>query len=398
MAPRYRQSRRSSYQNRTSRATNFPRRKISPLFYVLVCAIVLVCILYGGYSFFPNVFNFDNDKYHKNETSSIDVNLVKSQELSIHFLELGNKVDGDCTLVKAGNTEVLIDAGSDESSITTIKNYIDQYIEDNVLEYIIVTHAHKDHYAGFATDEDEISLFDIYDIETVIQFAQVTDDTTTNQIYQNYLREISELQARCGTNVYTAQDCIAEINGAQKKYQLNGKVELEILNHRYYRETSSTENNHSVCCQIIQNNEKYFLFTGDLEAEGEASLIEENNLHPVELYKAGHHGSKTSSTDALLSVIQPKNIGVNCCAGAKKYNFPTQDFIDRVSKYTSNVYITLAYVESSNSFCPMNGNIVFYSNTNDTEIKLTCSNNLIVLKNTEWFSRNRKMPQNWLCI
>jgi len=180
MAPRYRQSRRSSYQNRTSRATNFPRRKISPLFYVLVCAIVLVCVLYGGYSFFPNVFNFDNDKYHKNETSSIDVNLVKSQELSIHFLELGNKVDGDCTLVKAGNTEVLIDAGSDERSITTIKNYIDQYIEDNVLEYVIVTHAHKDHYAGFATDEDEISLFDIYDIEIIAGEYRVIVNTLSS--------------------------------------------------------------------------------------------------------------------------------------------------------------------------------------------------------------------------
>ena len=74
---------------------------------------------------------------------------VAEADLSIHFLELGNKYTGDCTLIKCGNTEVLIDAGSRTDSAVTIKNYVDKYCTDGILEYVIATHAHQDHIAGF---------------------------------------------------------------------------------------------------------------------------------------------------------------------------------------------------------------------------------------------------------
>ena len=35
---------------------------------------------------------------------------VVAQELQIHFLQLGNRKSGDCTLIDIGETEVLIDA------------------------------------------------------------------------------------------------------------------------------------------------------------------------------------------------------------------------------------------------------------------------------------------------
>ena len=83
-------------------------------------------------------------------TGSIDADVVKNSNLSIHFLELGNKYTGDCTLIKVGSVEMLIDAGSKASSIPTIKAYLDTYVEGD-LDYVVVTHAHEDHYAGFAT-------------------------------------------------------------------------------------------------------------------------------------------------------------------------------------------------------------------------------------------------------
>ena len=58
-------------------------------------------------------------------------------------------------------------------------------------------------------------------------------------------------------------------------------------------------------------DDKKFLFTGDLEEEGEIKLVENNKSlqelrdnneqFGVDLYKAGHHGSKTSSSETLLS-------------------------------------------------------------------------------------------------
>ena len=119
----------------------------------------------------------------------------------------------------------------------------------------------------------------------------------------------------------------------------------------------------------------------------------------MELYKAGHHGSKTSSNDVLLDVIKPKNVAVCCCAGYNQYNssaenvFPTQAFVSRISKHTENVYVTIMLDESNNSYKQMNGDIVFYYNKAEGEdegsLKLWCSNNTKKLKDTEWFAANR---------
>ena len=91
-------------------------------------------------------------------------------DIAIHFLELGNAYTGDCTYIKAGDTDILIDAGSRTSSIATISAYINDYVTDGKLEYVIVTHAHQDHYAGFTQREG--SIFDLYECEVIIDFAK----------------------------------------------------------------------------------------------------------------------------------------------------------------------------------------------------------------------------------
>ena len=141
------------------------------------------------------------------------------------------------------------------------------------------------------------------------------------------------------------------------------------------------------------------MFTGDLEEHGEASLVGNNELPKCVLFKAGHHGSKTSSTTALLEKIQPQIVCVCCCCGSDEYKakpentFPTQAFIDRVSAYTDKVYVTTLATSDEIGFTSMNGNIVITSN--DGAIAVRCSNNATVLKDTEWFKMNRIMPQPW---
>ncbi|MBR5388586.1 MAG: hypothetical protein IK147_03895, partial [Clostridia bacterium] len=49
---------------------------------------------------------------------------VEDADLSVHFIELGNKYTGDCTLIKTGDTEVLIDCGSREQSVPFVKSYL----------------------------------------------------------------------------------------------------------------------------------------------------------------------------------------------------------------------------------------------------------------------------------
>ena len=49
---------------------------------------------------------------------------------------------------------------------------------------------------------------------------------------------------------------------------------------------------------------------------------------------------------------------------------------------------TLIKDYGAGEYTSMNGNIVFY--TKDGTLKLYCSNNSTVLKDTEWFKANRK--------
>lgn len=345
----------------------------------LLCAVLGCGIGYYGYLSY---------------TVPTGTQVYTSSELQVHFLELGNKYTGDCTYIKVGDVDVLIDAGSKASSIPTITSYLDNFVTDGKLEYVIVTHSHEDHYAGFATNETTDSIFDIYECGTVIDFAQANN--TTSKLYKNYQRELSEAIERGATH-YTAAECITQ---GKSEFRLSSEVTLTVLDQKYYYEpASSGENDHSVCC-LITAGEDNFLFTGDLEKEGEESLVEKNALPKVSVYKAGHHGSKTSSHEALLSVICPDIVCVCCCAGSTQYGaapknrFPTQDFIDRVSKYTDAVYVTtLCENFEDNEFTSMNGNIMIYFSGGT--LTVSCSASDKKLKDTDWFKNNRDCPESW---
>ena len=129
-----------------------------------------------------------------------------------------------------------------------------------------------------------------------------------------------------------------------------------------------------------------------MEKTGEASLVASNDLPKMALYKAGHHGSDTSSSATLIDVIQPKVVVATCVAGGTSYNFPKQTFINNVAKYTDKVYIP-SYLSGS-SILDLNGNICV-SSTDGKTLQVSCSNNNTLLKNTTWFKSNRTTPSNW---
>lgn len=347
-----------------------------------------------------SVCGFDNN--------APSVEVVSNSELSIHFLELGNGNAGDSTLIKCGDTEVLIDAGSKRNSTSTVKNYIDKYCTDGKLEYVIATHAHEDHIAALVGEEGKNNgVLYSYEIGTVIHF---TGHKTTSQLYNDFDIAVKQLKSN-GTSVYTAKQCWYETDGAKKTYYLDAgnNISLNILYQKYYDTTTSNDNNYSVCTlltQKISENKTYnYLFTGDLEKAGEESLVSSNSLPEVELFKAGHHGSETSSNDVLLSVIKPKQIAICTCCGAPEYTltdenmFPYQVTVDRMAKYTENIFVTTIAVnvkieydnngkaKKSWGYASMNGDIVYYSTGG--VLKRWCSNNDTVLKDTDWFKEHR---------
>ncbi len=331
-----------------------------------------------------------------------------SGNLSFHFMQLGNNYTGDSIYIKAGDTDILIDAGSRANSTDTTSEYINRYCTDGVLEYVIATHADQDHIAGFAGSNSSPSIFERYECEVIIDFPRTNKNTQT---YQKYIAN-RDAEVAAGATHYTALECWNGENGARRVYEIADGIEMEILYNYYYENNSSDENNYSVCL-LFNQGDKHFLFTGDLEKEGEEHLVEENDLPEVELFKAGHHGSGTSSNDILLSVIKPKIICVCCCAGSVEYTqnldntFPYQSTIERFAKYTDQVYVTtygtidqrlndegeMEYYDTG--FYPLHGNIVVTSGSVG-EVSVRCSSNDgVLLKDTEWFKENRRMPAEW---
>ncbi len=335
-----------------------------------------------------------------------------SGDLSIHFLQLGNKYTGDSVYIKCGENDILIDAGSRNDSASTIISYVDKYVIDNTLEYVIATHGHEDHISAFYSEAGRVGIFDYYKVENIIDFP-LTNSTATERTVVGKYYEAREQEIADGANHWTALECYNNENGASRIIQLSNDVELEILYNYYYENTqSSGENDYSVCVMINQGDNHY-LFTGDLEERGEERLVEyyaENHggLPHCVLYKAGHHGSKTSSCPMLMETITPEYVFVCCCAGTSEYTdtsenqFPTQEFIDNVAPYTDNVYVTSMvdnYVDKSDfsslgTVKPMNGNIVFIVSGNT--IKLEFSDSDLKLKDTDWFKNNRICPSAWL--
>ncbi len=377
---------------------------------IAIIAVILIIAIVGLWllkTFKPDLYNkiFGIETYEIASEEVVETSLSATGNLQIHFLELGNTYPGDCVYIKAGETDILIDAGSETSSVPTIQNYLNQQMTDNVLEYVIVTHAHEDHYAGFATSEDDDSIFDLYECEIIITFSK-TNQKDTSYLYKNFQRELAD-EIAAGATHYTAEQCMTE---NKSLFTLSEGVELQILDSYYYYNESDNENNYSVCCMIKQG-ERNFLFTGDLEntgekdangntIRGEEKLVEMNDLPKVVLFKAGHHGSKTSSSDTLLSVVQPEICVVQCVAGADPHGakaenrFPSQTFIDSIAPYTSRVYVTTISTNwSEKAFDSMNGCVIVESTQATLKLKFTKNN--IRLKDSEWFKANRSCPSAW---
>ncbi|MDY5054695.1 MAG: DNA internalization-related competence protein ComEC/Rec2 [Streptococcus suis] len=109
---------------------------------------------------------------------------------------------------------------------------------------------------------------------------------------------------------------------------------LEVL---YPDGTGDGGNNDSIVLygRLLETN---FLFTGDLE-QGELDLIETYPNLPVDVLKAGHHGSKGSSYLEFLDHIGAK-IALVSAGENNRYKHPHQETLDRFDSRNIQVYRT----------------------------------------------------------
>lgn len=100
----------------------------------------------------------------------------------------------------------------------------------------------------------------------------------------------------------------------------------------------SSENNASIV-MLAKLGGLTWLFTGDLEEEGEKFLVATYPELRADVLKVAHHGSNTSSTTTFLSVVQP-NIAVISAGERNRYGHPHKDVIERFEKRGIEIWRT----------------------------------------------------------
>jgi competence protein ComEC len=110
---------------------------------------------------------------------------------------------------------------------------------------------------------------------------------------------------------------------------------LEVLSNGY---TGKGDNNDS----IVTYGDFYgtkFLFTGDLEKEGEKELLKDYPNLKADVLKAGHHGSKTASSPEFIKEIQPE-IALISAGKNNRYHHPHQEILNIFEAEGVKVYRT----------------------------------------------------------
>lgn len=245
-------------------------------------------------------------------------------EVSVHYIDVEQ---GDCELIVAGDTRVLIDTGEAIYSNRVI-NYISS-LGIRRLDYVIASHPHEDHIGGMADVLDKFSIGKVIMPEIPEKILPMT---------KNFERML---------DVISRKGITAEYSQTGTNIPLGNGAVLQILApvHDDYADL----NNFSIVCRLI-HGEKSFLFTGDIERAAENDILNSGEYIRSNVLKVGHHGSTSSSTAAFIEAVSPE-YAVICVGEDNSYGHPKQAVLDRLAAHGVKKIITT--MDS--------GNIVFVS-------------------------------------
>lgn len=280
--------------------------KINPA--AMLVILILIVIAYIVMTFFELQNNdVSSQDSHAPTSSSVTVSSGELGTVEYHFIDVGQ---GDATLIRTPEGDILIDAG-ENSAEDELKAYLDlQGVE--VLYYAIFTHPDSDHIGGA-----DMVLAE-YEILNVIK----PELEKTTQVYTRMMDAI----AAEGCKVYNA------LPG--ETYSL-GEFDMYVFGPDPNNKELDS-NNSSIVIKATWGNTTAML-TGDAEKPAEESILRTYSTAELGsmLLKMGHHGSKTSSTEAWLSAVNPK-IAVISCGLNNKYGHPHAEALARIEPYVGD--------------------------------------------------------------
>ena len=90
------------------------------------------------------------------------------------------------------------------------------------------------------------------------------------------------------------------------------------------------ESNERGLTVLVSVGDRDFLITGDMDAATERRLLERWELPEVEGMMAGHHGSRSATSQALLDAVSPETVCIS--VGSNTYGHPAEEVLTRLAR------------------------------------------------------------------
>ena len=237
--------------------------------------------------------------------------------LAVYTIDVGQ---GDATLIKFPNGKTaLLDAGDANTNFDNGKRIITPLLSQlniDKIDYAFISHVDSDHYMGF------ISL--IADKKIKFIYKPKIDKRLQKDIeFEKYLHLLKIPFGYYSKLILKIGNC--------RLYFLNDTVSQNYSN--------LSSNDQSGMIKLVYGKNS-FLFTGDASIKVEESYIKNYKYFLKSNYlKAGHHGSKTSTSDNFIKFVNP-SFTIISAGVMNKFKHPHKETLDRISKINSIIFRT----------------------------------------------------------
>lgn len=220
-----------------------------------------------------------------------------SKDLTVHYMDVGQ---GDATLITCGEDAMLIDAG-DNSRGTKVQMYLSS---QNItkLDYVIGTHPDADHIGGLDV------VITKFDCGTIF----LTDEEKDTKTYEDVISAMEYKGYKKTTPV------------PEKTHKL-GEASFIIVAPL---QENNDSNDNSIALLLTYGDTKFY-FEGDAGEEEEEQILSSGVDVKADVYKIGHHGSKTSTTDNMLEAVSPE-CAVISAGEDNRYGHPHAEVLNKL--------------------------------------------------------------------
>lgn len=239
-------------------------------------------------------------------------------KLRVTFLDIGQ---GDATLFQfpSGQT-MLVDCGPDAGILGALGRNLAW--NQRTIDYLVVTHAHADHFGG---------CIDVLQRFTVRAIYYSGYDGDGGSLVSVWHQAVAIEQSEEGAQY--------EVVNAPKSLTIGSStVSFIYPNHsvsvkpQVPGEKTIDVNDTSVVLRVTYGTQDV-LMTGDMEAPLEHYLVRVASPSlPAEILKVGHHGSRSSTSEEFLRVVQPKDAVISAGVG-NSYEHPHRSTLYRLRDF-----------------------------------------------------------------